>query len=139
MTYQQAGQGVIGFHVVRVQFDPELGCLQGFRLALHKLGQMGGVGADPGIAQNARLGQIIFQGHVISASSQGEFGYQQGIQAVLRERPLNAFWFRLCSDACCPLLGQIRASLPGNGLGAGGAGAQQHIGGGDNEKAGHSG
>jgi len=50
-----------------------------------------GVRTDTGVAQQRGLFHVPVQRHVILLSSQGEFCNQQGVQAIIRERPLGDF------------------------------------------------
>ena len=63
--------------------------LQGLGIALDKLGQVGGVSGDAGILQLAGLFQVIIQGGLVILAADGEFRYQQRIEALRRERPLG--------------------------------------------------
>ena len=91
LAHQQGGVGILCLRVVRFQFHPEFRGFQCLTLPAHELGQVGGVGADPGIAQDPGLGHIVIQGDVVFTAAQGEFRHQQRVDTVVRKGSLRQF------------------------------------------------
>ena len=123
--HQQDRQGVVGLGIVRRQLDPQLHRFQGIVLALQELGQVGGVSADAGIPQDRGLVQVVVQGHVVGAPPQGEFGHQQGVDAVLGEGPFGGLLLHFHGDLGRGGLGCGGRRIHGLNRGLGGAGGQQ--------------
>ena len=123
LANQQDRQGVVGLEIVGLQFHPQLRRFQGFRLPGEVLGQVGGVGADAGVAQQWGLGAVLLQRHIEGAATQGEFRQQQRVHAVIGNGAFRGWrrrgWGR----------GRSLGRLPGPGCrGLAGTGEQQRTG-----------